>query len=166
MISSADGATAVGGRSGGLSGAGDQDVFTATRAAADVVLVVLTGSGRGGPGTVDLVQAVAELGRRGHDRVLAEGGPSATSEVSTCSWSGLRQATSPAVKDRSSTWTTGCTEPSRTDPRHRAESVAARVAPSRRKRASASVSGSSVRGLAAPNGVFQKEPSRGDHGPT
>jgi hypothetical protein len=34
MISSADGATAVGGRSGGLSGAGDQDVFTAIRAAA------------------------------------------------------------------------------------------------------------------------------------
>jgi riboflavin biosynthesis pyrimidine reductase len=143
MISSADGATAVKGRSGCLGGAGDQEVFTAIRAAADVVLVaagtvraegygaigipvavvtrscdldwesalfsepgprplvvttgdapaaaleragevaelVLTGSGRGGPGTVDLVQAVAELGRRGHDRVLAEGGPSLNGQL-------------------------------------------------------------------------------------
>jgi riboflavin biosynthesis pyrimidine reductase len=143
MISSADGATAVAGRSGGLGGPGDQEVFSAIRAAADVVLVaagtvraegygaigipvavvtrschldwesplfsepgprplvvtteeapaaalerasevaelVLTGSGRGGPGTVDLVQAVAELGRRGHERVLAEGGPSLNGQL-------------------------------------------------------------------------------------
>jgi riboflavin biosynthesis pyrimidine reductase len=143
MISSADGATAVSGRSGGLGGSGDLEVFTAIRAAADVVLVaagtvraegygaigipvavvtrscnldwdsplftepgprplvvttqeapdaaleragavadlILTGPGPGGPGTVDLHAAVSELGRRGHDHVLAEGGPTLNGQL-------------------------------------------------------------------------------------
>lgn len=39
MVTSADGAVAVGGRSGGLGGAGDREVFGAVRAAGDAVVV-------------------------------------------------------------------------------------------------------------------------------
>jgi len=39
MISSIDGATAIGGRSGGLGGAADKEVFRAIRSIADVILV-------------------------------------------------------------------------------------------------------------------------------
>jgi len=39
MVASADGATAVGGRSGALGGAADRAAFTAIRAVADVILV-------------------------------------------------------------------------------------------------------------------------------
>jgi 5-amino-6-(5-phosphoribosylamino)uracil reductase len=51
--------------------------------AAEVADLVLTGPGQGGPGTVDLQAALAELGRRGHARVLAEGGPTLNGQLVT-----------------------------------------------------------------------------------
>jgi riboflavin biosynthesis pyrimidine reductase len=138
MISSVDGATTVGGVSGGLGSLGDKRVFAALRSLADVVLVaagtvraehygpatvpiaVVTrtahldwqskffaeAKGRplvvtvddvpaenldhaaevadvviAGTGSVDMGRAVDELGRRGFQHILAEGGPSLNAQL-------------------------------------------------------------------------------------
>jgi riboflavin biosynthesis pyrimidine reductase len=59
----------------------DEAPAAALKRASQVADLVLTGPGPGGSGTVDLKAAVAELGRRGHARVLAEGGPTLNGQL-------------------------------------------------------------------------------------
>jgi riboflavin biosynthesis pyrimidine reductase len=68
MIASADGAAALGGRAGGLAGAGDRALFRALRSLADVVLVgagTVRAEGYGPPKLPD--RLAAERRRRGQE---------------------------------------------------------------------------------------------------
>jgi riboflavin-specific deaminase-like protein len=70
MVASVDGAVTVEGRSGGLSGAGDQALFRALRSVTDVILVgagTVRAEGYGPPRLTD--EAVAARERRGQDPV-------------------------------------------------------------------------------------------------
>jgi riboflavin biosynthesis pyrimidine reductase len=78
MITSIDGATAIGGRSGGLGNATDREVLSALRRAADVVLVgagTARGEGYGAPRKPGLrVAVVTNSGRLDPDHPLFAGG--------------------------------------------------------------------------------------------
>ena len=95
MIASVDGAGSLDGNSAGLGGSVDKALFATLRALADVILVgpprcgpkstaraaevadVITAGDKG----VDLAQALRELAERGHENVLAEGGPGIAAQL-------------------------------------------------------------------------------------